>query len=209
MTRAWDQQEDEPTKAYKYFLYYFLELPAHERTVKNAYRKYLDVQGTPRNSRPPKFWLDAFHVWKWQERAEAYDLYRKTEERDSRDRELKVIKETFKLDSLKDYHKAVGVWRKQIDALDTQINEEMEAAKAANKTYSPKNVVYPFEKLVNAREKLDIFARRQLNLPTIITEENADDSDETFELTWKEPNTPSQSEIEKQIERIIQERQNG
>jgi hypothetical protein len=207
--RPWDQQEGEPTKAFKYFTYYFLELNEKERTLKNAYKRYLDSQGLVKAVRPPKFWYEAFHVWDWTGRAEAYHLYKVSEERDSRDRELRVIKETFKLDSLKDYHKAVNVWRKQLDALDVQMNEEISLAKANKRTYSPKGVIYAFEKMVVAREKLDVFARRQLNLPTIITDENADDSDNTFALTWNEPKLPSESEIEEQIQEIIRKRQNG
>lgn len=74
--QVWERQEEEPNLWYDRFMSYLQMGPSrsllgtvHAEEARNSKEK--------QSSSPPGAWSEAFKQWKWKERAEAYDDYRR------------------------------------------------------------------------------------------------------------------------------------
>lgn len=74
----WSQQEGEPSLWYGRFLVY-LRLGT-KRSVAVVYKKENHVKPRQTASKIPGDWYDIEKVWKWKERAKAYDEHQRAEE---------------------------------------------------------------------------------------------------------------------------------
>lgn len=84
----WERQPGEPLKQFGWFEAYRLAGPS--RTVLGVYRQQ-DPARLGKAQSPSGTWNQAFHVWRWQERAEAFDLF--VMDQRKAEREQEYIKE--------------------------------------------------------------------------------------------------------------------
>lgn len=197
----WERQTElgETNKHYLAFTYY-LELPKESRTLNNAYDKYYQEIGKGKKAtKAPETWRTWFNTFMWEDRANARDLYEKQRKSEM----LSRVREDFRVASLEDYENSVSTWRKTLRALDNKLNRNLDNAK-----YDPKADIYAMERLAKAREALDIFGRRQLELPTIISEDRMTQAeDKPFVIEWKEAeNKMPQAEVEEMVNMIMAKR---
>ncbi len=66
---VWQQQPNEPNRWYGYFIHYLKS--GLRRSLRSAYR---DVTG---GGTPSRSWRDAYHRWRWKDRAEQWDAWQR------------------------------------------------------------------------------------------------------------------------------------
>lgn len=197
--RIWEKQEYESEHAYSAFSNYFLQLPAANRTVTEAWRNYLRVNGR-KNDRAPasstwKRWSRGetvkdgktlkLNVPTWHERANAYDEYENKKHFSFMEEARLDIME----DEYRDYQKQLNVWTDIVDKLQQRIDFETKRAEEKSVAFDPRDFVRPLGELVKQRDTISILGRRARGMPTVISEDrlrNADD-EKPLEIVWKEP----------------------
>jgi len=77
---AWDRQENEPTRWYSLFIKHYLGI-GQGRTIARAYLSFAKDLGPEAYQRAlirrgaPLQWYTAANVWRWEERAGAYEMH--------------------------------------------------------------------------------------------------------------------------------------
>lgn len=75
--QAWERRDEEPNLWYDRFVSY-LQMGPSRSLLGAANLEQVQKSSNPFNGTPGA-WLDAFKQWKWKERAEAWDEYRRKE----------------------------------------------------------------------------------------------------------------------------------
>lgn len=201
MEEIWLQREDESDDMYLRFINYYLIL--EKPNLIESYNLYAydnSLEEVRKVSEVPKVYRNLASKYRWNERALAYKKKYLTT--------YTPNQQNYISQTITDIQASIKTWRNLNKSLTTLAEDE----KSSPNISTTKTLVYALEKFVSAREKLDLMARRTLNLPTMINSDvapmDADQSDEA-KIEWNEIETSEErtEDAKKYVERLMADRE--
>lgn len=195
--QSWEEQFWDTQKSFETFRKYYLPQKA-PKSLTRAYHDYLRDQGKTdkfiQGRKAPGTWQKWYRgqdsdgkpikgAMSWKQRGEAYDSFlEETREEIKLERKMSIVDR-----EIKDHDQQLDIWQGMVNDLEAKLDQERNFSIDPT-GFDPRPFIKPFDDLVKVREKIAVFGRRSVGLPTSINEDriaNADNGE--FKVVWEEP----------------------